>query len=143
MLTSGSASNWVDRGAPAEPKLAQVLAHFLGCPDAAEAPPAWLVQAASDVLGMVAAGSSEVQLASYVRALAREQGRTSPEELRGARVVAVALWHVAKAAEVRDRAERVLHALVPEAPVQPPLGEWLAARLLSPAELAAFRRERE
>ena len=139
MLTSHNASNWVDRGAPAEPKLARVLAHYLGCPDEAAASPPWLVQAVATVAGMVAADASEVQLASYLRALARSRGRTMPDELRGARVVAVALWHVAKAADVRDRAERVLRAVAEHAPTAPPLGAWLAERLLAPADLEVHR----
>lgn len=143
MLHSRSASNWVDRGAPADEKLRQVLAHYLGCPEALDAPDAtWLPAAATDVYGMVAADASEVQVAGYLRALARSRGRT-PEEIRGARVVAIALWHIAKAAEVRDRAEQVLRAAGVAPPgTREPLGEWLAARLLTPDELAAYRAER-
>ncbi len=139
MLSSKKASNWVDRGEPAEPKLRQTLAHYFGCPEAAKEPPDWLTQAVADVVGMVAADASEVQLAAHVRALAAARGRT-PEEARGARAAAVALWHAAKAAEVRDRAERVLRAVAASAPnTQPPLADWLAARLLAPGELAAYR----
>jgi hypothetical protein len=142
VLSSSKASNWVDRGEPGEPKLRQILAHYLGCPAAAKDPPDWLAQAVADVVGMVAADASEVQLAGHVRALAAERGRT-PEEARGARLVAVALWHAAKAADVRDRAERVLRAVAASAPgaQPPPLGDWLAARLLSPGELAEHRRQ--
>ena len=138
MLHPNNASNWVDRGAPPEAKLGHVLAHYLGRPELASAPPPWFDQAVLDVIGMVAADVSEVELAAYVRALARSQGRTDPDQLRGARLVAVALWHVAKAAEVRDRASRVLAALAPHEP-PPRLSEWLAERLLVPSELAQHR----
>ena len=64
MLHSRAASNWVDRGAPADPKLRQVLAHYLGCPEALDGPDAaWLAEAATDVAGMVAADASDVQVA--------------------------------------------------------------------------------
>ncbi len=135
MTDSENASNWVDRGAPPEAKLGHVLAHYLGQPDLGSAPPHWFDQAVLDVIGMVAADASEVEVAAYVRTLARSHGRTDPDELRGARLVAVALWHVAKAAEVRDRAKRVLAHLAPQVP-PPPLSDWLAARLLVPSELA-------
>ncbi len=135
-----SASNWVDRGASPEAKLGHVLAHYLGHPDLASAPPPWFDQAVLDVIGMVAADASEVELAAFVRTLARSHGRTDPDELRGARLVAVALWHVAKAAEVRDRARRVLAELAPHDP-PPRLSDWLAERLLGASELAQHRAE--
>jgi hypothetical protein len=142
MARSRSSGNWVDRGAPADEKLLQVLAHYLGCPDAVDAPhSAWLREAARDVAGMVAANASEVQVAGYVRSVARSRGRL-PEEIRGGRLVAVALWHVAKAAEVRDRAVHALRAAGALGPTSAPLGDWLAERLLSREELAAYRAER-
>ena len=58
------------------------------------------------------------------------------------RIRAIALWHVAKAALVRDFAERVLRGDVPaNEPTSDGLGHWLATRLLSPDELARFERE--
>ena len=87
-----------------------MLAHYLGCPEVVDAVDrAWLREAVQDIAGMVQADASEVQVAAYVRQLARSRGR-SPEEIRGARLVAVALWHVAKAADERDRAVRALRA---------------------------------
>jgi hypothetical protein len=142
MARSRRIGNWVDRGAPADEKLLQVLAHYLGCAEAVDAPDsAWLREAARDIAGMVAANASEVQVAGYVRSLARARGR-SPEEVRGARLVAVALWHVAKAAEVRDRAVQALRAAGALDATREPLGDWLAKRLLSPEEHAAYRAER-
>jgi hypothetical protein len=55
------------------------------------------------------------------------------------RMAAVALWHVAKAALVRDFAERVLKGEVPpNAPTPDTLSHWLASRLLNPDEMADF-----
>ena len=137
MLTSKRAGNWVDRGAPPEPKLRQVLAHYLGVPDEADAPR--VAEHALAVLGMVDADATEVHVAAYLRRLARARGRT-PEEVAGARMVAVALWHVAKAALVRDLAERALRGeLRSPPPTGTQLGERLAERLLTPEELVAHR----
>src|SRR5205814_117603 len=67
---------------------------------------------ASTVIGMVAADATEVHLVGYLRSLARELGCDDrpPEFIR---VNAIAMWHVAKAALVRDFAERVLRGEVP------------------------------
>ncbi len=54
-----------------------------------------------------------------------------------ARQAAIALWHIAKAALVRDVAERVLNSDLMNKPETPDsLGHWLAVRLLTPEELA-------
>jgi hypothetical protein len=56
----------------------------------------------------------------------------------------IAIWHIAKAALVRDFAERVLGGDVPpNVPAPEPLSEWLAARLLTPEEIAERRTRQE
>lgn len=58
MPHSGSASNWVDRGEPADIKVRQIIAHFLGDPDAIKADAPWLADAVRDVIGMAIADAS-------------------------------------------------------------------------------------
>lgn len=138
-IISKKANNWVDRGEPPEPTLQRILAHLFDrqAPEHA----AWLAQQATAVLGLVAADATEVQVVGYLNVLARELGY-APGTLRGRRSAAIGLWHAAKAALVRDLAERVLSgAIPPNAPTSEPLGHWLAARLLTPEELAAYERE--
>jgi beta-phosphoglucomutase-like phosphatase (HAD superfamily) len=54
----------------------------------------------------------------------------------------VALWHIAKAALVRDFAERVLRGEVPvNEPTPDSFSHWVASRLLSPDELARYEAE--
>lgn len=135
------ASNWVDRGDPPNPTLRRVLAHFFERFDPADEP--WLEEHALIVLGMVAADATEVHVAGYLRSVVRQTGAPTREPL-GARAVAVALWHVAKAALVRDFAERVLRGEVPvNAPTPDSFSHWVASRLLTPAELARFEEERD
>jgi hypothetical protein len=87
---------------------------------------------------MVEADATEVHVASYLYGVLRETGSPAPP---GGRVTAIALWHAAKAALVRDFAERVLRGDVPRPdPTPEPLSRWLAARLLSPEELEMFER---
>lgn len=92
---------------------------------------------------MVLSDASELQVGSYLRRLAEERGR-SGDELRGTRVFAIALWHMVKAAELRDRAKRAVRmANAQQQAMQGPLDEWLAERVLSPEERAAYRAERD
>jgi hypothetical protein len=56
---------------------------------------------------MVDADSTEVHLAGYLKDLEREFG-ISEQEARSRRAAAVALWHIAKVAEVRERARRLI-----------------------------------
>jgi hypothetical protein len=133
------ASNWVDRGEPANPTLRRVLAYFFERFDPADEP--WLEQHAVTVLGMVAADATEVHIAGYLRSVVRQSGFPTREPL-GARSAAVALWHIGKAALVRDFAERVLRGEIPaNRPTPDSLGHWLATRLLTPEELEEFERE--
>jgi hypothetical protein len=54
----------------------------------------------------------------------------------------ISLWDIAKAALVRDLAERVLKGEIPpNDATADSLSHWLATKLLTPAELAQFERE--
>lgn len=75
MPHSSSASNCFDRGEPADIRVRQIIAHFVGDPDAIMAEPPWLAGAVLDVIGMAIADASEVQLARYLRAVATSRSR--------------------------------------------------------------------
>lgn len=138
-IISKKASNWVDRGEPANPTLRRVLAHFFERLDPADEP--WLEEHVLIVLGMVAADATEIHIAGYLRSVVRQVGSPAREPL-DARSVAVALWHIAKAALVRDFAERVLRGDVPgNEPTPDSFSHWVASRLLTPLELERFERE--
>jgi hypothetical protein len=138
-IISKKASNWVDRGEAPHATIERILGRLL------QQNPAhnhvWFREQAEIVVGMVAADASEVHLVGYLRTLLpydEQQARDSTD----LRIRAIALWHVAKAALVRDFAERVLRGDVPpNEPTPDRLGHWLATRLLSPDELARFERE--
>ena len=90
---------------------------------------------------MVAADATEVHIAAYLRSVVRQVGFPIGEPL-GARAAAVSLWHIAKAALVRDFAERVLRGEIPvNEPTPDSFTHWVASRLLSPEELEHFERE--
>lgn len=132
-IISKKASNWVDRGEPAAPRMRQLLAFLFERRDAGDAP--WLEEHAQIILGMVAADATDVHIRGYLRSLERDGATMSGD----ARVYAIALWHVGKAALVRDFAERVLTGEIPvNAPTDERFSHWVAARLLSPEELARF-----
>jgi hypothetical protein len=138
-IISQKAANWVDRGEPPNPTLRRVLAHFFERFDPADE--SWLEEHVLIVLGMVAADATEVHIAGYLRSVVRQVGFPTREPL-GDRSAAVALWHVAKAALVRDFAERVLGGEIPvNQPTPDSFSHWIASRLLTPAELAQFERE--
>jgi hypothetical protein len=138
-IISAHASNWVDRGEPPNRVLRRVLGRFFQRLEPADEP--WLEEHANVVVGMVAADATEVHIAGYLRHLAREIGSPAGEPL-GARPAAIALWHIAKAALVRDFAERVLRGEIPvNAPTPDTFSHWLARRLLTPDELAEFEAE--
>ena len=134
LLSNSKAGNWVDRGEPAEPHLQRVLAFYFARHEEGDVP--WLAVHASAIRGMVEAGATEVHVAGYLNRCGRELALPVPP--RG-RTTAIALWHIAKAAFVRDFAERVLTGEIPR-PVATPdsLSHWLAARLLTAAELDEF-----
>lgn len=134
-----SSSNWVDRGEPPNPTLRRILAHFFERRDPGDEP--WLEEQAVIVLGMVAADSTEIHIAGYLRSVVREIGHPQREPLN-ARSAAISLWHTAKVALIRDTAERVLN----ETPsvthsTEDTLGHWVASRILSPDELARYERD--
>jgi len=137
-LTSKKAHNWVDRGDPADGTIQRLIAHLFGlqvdeCRQKLQLP-------ATTIIAMVAADATEVHLVGYLRSVARELG-IEDRPAAYIRVNAIAMWHVAKAALVRDFAERVLRGEVPRNdPTPQPLNTWLAARLLTPEELAEFER---
>jgi hypothetical protein len=140
-IIARNADNWVDRGEPAEPRLALTLAHLFS--RRGEAHQSWLIAHGATILGMVAAGATDYHVNGYIRSVARELdpvGDVPP----GTRMAAVALWHIAKAALVRDFAERVLSGDVPPNIATPaPLGEWLASKLLNADEMAQLEAERD
>lgn len=118
----------MDRALPAEPKLARVLAVYLEIPP--KEGPERLAEQAQTVLQMVAADASEIQITSYLRSLEAQFG-VEPIDRRLRRTMAIALWHIGKAALVRDRLLPLAAAgLPPPTSDQVPLAEWLADRLL-------------
>jgi hypothetical protein len=138
-IISKKASNWVDRGEPAVPVLRRVLAFYFNRHELADHP--WLDEHANIILGIVAADATEVHVAGYLRSIDRDEGIPTREPHR-ARGEAVGLWHIAKAALVRDFAERVLQGDVPvNAPTPDSLSHWLAGRLLTAEELSRFEEQ--
>jgi hypothetical protein len=138
-ITSNKASNWVDRGEPAGPTLRRILAYLFGKHTDNDA--RWLGERADTVLGMVAADATEIHIIGYLRNVAREAG-TPDDQLPDVRPAAIALWHAAKAALVRDLAERVLNGEIPpNDPTEERLSSWLASKLLTPEELARYEAE--
>ncbi len=131
-MISPNASNWVNRGEPAGRKLAKVLRHFLDFNAAIEE--VQLHEYARVLEGMVAADASEVQVASYLGYIEDQLG-LSRSPARHRRLVAIAVWHIAKAALMRDEALRLLREGVPGATSeQVSLSEWLAERILRQGE---------
>ena len=127
-MISEKASNWVDRGEPPEPTITRVLASYLELEPAANEER--LRNYASAIRGMAEADATEVNIAGYLRTLEATH-LTAGHAARHRRAAAIALWHIVKAAEVRDRALRLIseHAAGPKA-AQVPLATWLAERLL-------------
>jgi hypothetical protein len=133
------AANWVDRGESPIPTLRRVLARFFGRFD--ESDEGWLDAHAGTIVGMVAADATEVHVAAYLQSVVSEAGDPTREPVN-ARGAAVALWHIAKAALVRDFAERVLRGEVPvNQPTPDTFSHWVASKLLSPDELARFEEQ--
>lgn len=130
------AANWVDRGEPPIPTMRRVLAHFFERFEPSDEP--WLEAHAGTIVGMVEADATEVHIAAYLRSLIAESGAPRREPLN-ARGFAVSLWHIAKAALVRDFAERVLRGDVPaNEPTPDTFSHWVASKLLTPDELSRF-----
>ncbi len=136
-MTNSKASNWVARGEPPVPVMQRVLKFFFNRHDSADQ--GWLVAASEDVLGMVAADATDIQIAGYLKHVAAQQSLEFPPK---ARLTSIALWHIGKAALVRDAATRLLNSdLVGQSGEQPKLSEWLPLRLLSPEEMERFKQE--
>jgi hypothetical protein len=104
-MISPNASNWVDRGQAPEPELTRVLAFYLGKDPAVHG--VHLRGHVTAIRGMVEASASEFDLMGYLRSIEEQEG-LDPGPVPPRRSIAVALWHIAKCAEVRDRAQRLL-----------------------------------
>ena len=103
-MITPNASNWVYRGESPDPALSRLLSSYLHLELEAGAVP--LQEYTTAVRGMAEADATEVQIAGYLRTLEEKHGCEHPASHR--RAVAIALWHIAKCAEVRDRALRLL-----------------------------------
>jgi hypothetical protein len=93
--------NWVDRLEPPEPEIARVLRRFLELDPERDATAE--AEYANAVVQMVRASASEGEVANYLAYIQEQRGQPmTPPPMR--RYVAIALWHIAKAALVRDAA---------------------------------------
>jgi len=107
------ASNWVDRGETLEGKLGRVL----GAQCQRDQNDPQLVSWVSIIRGMVEADASEVQLSNYLGTLPRIDELSAPNR----RILAIALWHIAKSGLVRDDAARHLERVRAQLPPDEPL----------------------
>ena len=103
-MINAKASNWVDRGEPPEPTLGRVLASYLELSSIDHA--ALLREYASTIRSVAEADATEVHVAGYLRTLEAKH-LAAEHSARGRRGMGIALWHIAKAAAVRDRAMRL------------------------------------
>jgi hypothetical protein len=103
-LTDPGAGNWVDRGQAAEPELTRLLAAYIGRDPAS--PPPDLRSHVDAIRGMVEADSTEVQIAGYLKVV--DRAYDVPDDSSRRRACGIALWHITKCAEVRDRARRLM-----------------------------------
>jgi hypothetical protein len=127
-MISDKASNWVDRGEPPEPTVKRILSFYLHLEPAAS--DADLSEYAGTIRGMTEADATEVHIASYLRTL-EERHAVVDHTSRDRRAVAISLWHVVKAAEVRDRALRLIREYAARLKeTQPRLSTLIAERLL-------------
>jgi hypothetical protein len=107
-LTDPKAGNWVDRNQSPEPELMRILQRYLGRD--AQVTLVRLREHVRAIRGIAEGADDEAEVATYVRALEREAGLPD-DPARERRTIAVALWHIVKCAEVRDRARRLLDAV--------------------------------
>jgi hypothetical protein len=127
MSRSNNDGNWLDRDEAADPTLIRVLAFYLGLDPATVG--TTLDEHATAIYGMVIADANELQVVSYLKRI--EAKSPLPPPVRGRRAAAVALWHVAKAASLRDELNRLKARWREEHPgPSEPLSEWLAERIL-------------
>lgn len=139
-IINRKASNWVDRGEPPHPAIERVLGRLLDRNP--ETDSTWFREQSETIVGMVAADATEVHVAGFLRTLFTEA--SPPRDATTIRAAAISVWHIAKAALVRDFAERVLRGEVPvNEPTPDSLSHWLATRLLTPEQLAAFEAQAE
>ena len=121
---SRRASNWVDRDEPLEHTLARVLGHPLGmAPDDPR-----LTEHVLTIRGQVEADATEVHVAAYVRSLF-PLFELADIEGSASRILGIALWHIAKAGLVRDRARRQLALADAQRPPGPRLADQLATAI--------------
>ena len=106
-MISPNASNWVYRGEPPEPTLSRVLSSYLHLDPDTQGQ--LLAEYVETVKGMAEADATEVHIAGYLNTLEERHG-IEDRLARHRRSVAIALWHITKCAEVRDRAVRLLNA---------------------------------
>jgi hypothetical protein len=104
-MTNPRAANWVDRGEEPEAVMLRLLEFYLprGCGIAPEK----LHQHVIAIRGMAEGDATEYQVAGYVALVEREAGMSEPNQ-RSRRTLSIALWHVAKCAEIRERALRLM-----------------------------------
>jgi hypothetical protein len=124
-MSPRKASNWVDRGDALEHTLDRVLGHALGF----EEHDLRLTEHVLAIRGLVEADATEVHVTRYVRPLfplflQRDADATLT------RTLGVALWHIAKAGLVRDRAARRAEELIRQLPPDPRLADQLRDAIL-------------
>ena len=125
-MISSKAGNWVDRGEPPEPTLTRVLSFYLHLE--MEAPE--LVEYVGVIRGLAEADATEITIAQYLTTL-EQRHAVADHGPRERRSLAIALWHIVKSAEVRDRAVRQLRAYAEKVEkTKPRLSTWLAERIL-------------
>lgn len=112
--------NWIDRGDTVEYTLSRVLGHAMEL----ESDDPALVPHVAAVRGMVEADSTEVHVAGYLRSVSESLGQAEMDPVLR-RMLAIALWHIVKVAEVRDAGVREIAALRAALPPKPPLSEQL------------------
>ncbi|HWA58480.1 MAG TPA: hypothetical protein VG692_14565 [Gemmatimonadales bacterium] len=95
-----------------------------------------LLEWASVIRGMVEADASEVQLAAYLNTLPAPAGTKPPPHPR---LLALALWHIAKCGLVRDAAERRVTELMANQPRGESMGEFLARAVANAPDREQYR----
>ena len=100
-MITPNASNWVFRGEPAEPTLRRIISSYLELDLERDA--TQLEAMVGALRGMADADATEIQITGYLHTLENQLGITDRLP-RHRRTMAIAIWHIAKCAEVRDRA---------------------------------------
>lgn len=94
---SRSTSNWIDRGDPVDVPLRRLLGGALGV----IASDPRLEEPVQVLCGQVAASANEGEVAAYVTSLLPAFSRSAPDR-ETLRILAAALWHVAKIGLMRE-----------------------------------------